>query len=208
MPKGKVPNTFEDFYPLTDTDALVVTGGESWADSKSDHRDYMRNKYVVRLPYQVRGNAVHLGEITECVASGTHVRLGNYAGSKLCYSDDYKIYHGSELFLRKGEQPFLHDSGLYYTFESEIWKDDVVFIPKFGKFTEVCHPTIYNDWVYFECLLGSAPDGWQVWRQHMTTNRRERVLLHGANPYCFEGYLYFSWWTSFSNLLNTKRIKL
>ena len=208
MPVGEVPITFEDFYPLSDTTALVVTGGEWWADASSKRRDYMHNKFVVKLSYTLNYNTVQLGQVEECVVSGTHLRLGNYFESKLCYSDNYKIYYGDGEFLGEGEQPFLHETGLYYTLDSKIWKDGNLLIPLFNMFTEVCHPTISGNWIYFECLLGHAPGGWQVWKQHIKTQQRIPVMAHGANPYVFEDYLYFSYWDKSCMLLKTNRTKL
>ncbi len=208
MPIGAVPITFEDFYPLSSSTALVVTGGELWADTGFKRRDYMHNKFVVKLSYTLNHNTIQLGQVEECIVSGTHLRLGNYFESKLCYSDSYRIYHGENSFLRDGEQPFLHESGLYYTFEGEIWRDARVFAPRFDDFSEVCHPTISGEWVYFECLSGSAPEGWQVWREHLTTKYRMPVILHGANPYWYEGHLYFSAWDDAMRLLKTHRIKV
>ena len=101
----------------------------------------------------------------------------------------------------------MHGSDLYYTFESEVWKNGERFITLFDEFTEVCHPTIYEGTIFFECLRGKAPEGWEGWSADLKTLTKKFVCI-GANPYAFNGHLYFSWWDETNVILRTKRKKL
>ena len=202
-----IPLVFEDFYPVNRSIALVVSGGRNW-NKKTEFRDYMNNKFAAVVFYRTHEDDVHLSPVSKIAVEGTHIRLGNYPveGGSLCYSDAGKIFLGND-YLRDGEQPFMNGSDLYYTFESEIWKNEKKFISLFDEFTEVCHPTIYEGTIFFECLRGKAPEGWEVWSADLKTLTKKFVCI-GANPYAFDGYLYFSWWDETNVILRTKRKKL
>lgn len=223
-----IPKVFEDFCPLSPTEALLVTGGDRYADPGTAERDYMHHRLILRVRYAVIDGVVQIEEVRHVVHRGTHLRLGNVCcgdfADYLWFSDQLAVYcaelsnlRGSALEPRlvcSGEQPFCghfwnapYKDTLLYSHKSTIWKHTpdgpVQFLELFEGFTEVCHPTFAGPWVYFEALRGKAPEGWQVWRKHAADDRLEQVLVGGANPYVYDCRLFYSRWNKTTALFET-----
>ena len=140
-------------------------------------------------------------ESSRLVRAGTHLRLGNVHHGHIVLSDDGRL-SGTRARAVEGhvEQPYATDEGLFYTHESEIWRDRVKLIGRFDGYDEVCHPTVDGRWLYFEAkrvdpqFPGSAKD-WQVLRYHLDSAEIELILVHGANPYVHDGRLFHSRWS-------------
>lgn len=195
-------NVFEDVCPLSEDTALVVTGV-----------DYMHHTELREVRYHLEGEVVVI-ESSRLVREGTHLRLGNVHHGRIVVSDAGRI-DGARATPVDGyvEQPYSTDEGLFYTHHSEIWRDHAKLIARFDGYDEVCHPTIDGRWLYFEAkrvdpqFPGSAKD-WQVLRYHLDSREIELLLVHGANPYVWEGRLFHSRWSDAKRGFETAAIPI
>lgn len=172
--------TYEDFCPISDTEALIVTGAE-----------YTALTDLKKVGYELDEGRVKLTSIGETLVKGTHLRLGNLINGVPIYSDN-----GDMLFL-KGEQPYSCEIGFLYKKEGKIWLNEKVLIEKWGEYLAIGRPTYYNGLVYFEARKEgnsiTSPLFWEIWTFNPET-KEKRFVRMGANPYCYEGKLFYQKW--------------
>ncbi len=178
--------TFEDFVPLSETEALITSGKRITALTE-----------IERTEYSVHDGRVKLGRHLCTLASGVHLRLGHLYGRRLIYSDGLNVFGAPA--PTGAHQPFLHDGALYYTADwplVRIYKDDQPYLGHFGDMIQVGNPHWAGDTMYFECRddpSDVAVSAWQVWRQK--EGEAPEFVVRGANPAVFNGILFYGHWT-------------
>lgn len=181
---------YEDFYPYSDTEALICCG------------DSYQNLSEIRKVYYelMEDGNIHL-VLGDVVKNGSHLRLGNYYNGELYYSEGYKF---------ESIQPYMTDMGLLCQTKGKILLDDNVIIthdnPQYPEYV-VGRPT-YSDGdgcVYYESrgnIKQHKLHMWEVWRYSIETKKREKLLTNAANPYVYKGRLFYS--TAVNGAFKTK----
>lgn len=171
---------FEDFYPIDDSNALVVAGN-----------NYNELSQLWNINYRMKDGVVFIEE-QRCTMTGKHLRLGNIFQNKLVYSDEWKIYQDGE-FIREGMQPYCFEKGIVYHKNAMIYLNDEKIVEPPVDHIEFGRPTIYGNFIYYESRKDEAPSGWEIHRYDMNTNTSEFVRK-GANPFCYNDVLFYSYW--------------
>lgn len=172
---------YEDFYPYSDTEALICCG-----DS------YQKLSQIRKVYYELMPNGSIDFTLGEVIKSGGHLRLGNYYNDKLYYTDGYD---------KSGiVQNYMTDIGLFYQQDSKIYLDDDILLthtdtshPKY----QIGRPSYQDDWVYFESRGHKKyfdTGIWEVWRYNVKSKQRQKLLDNAANPYVYKDKLFFSTW--------------
>lgn len=180
------PRIFEDFVPISDSEALVSTG-----------RNLTRLNRIQRARYEVRDGRVTLLEVFHSLARGLRVRLGGWFGDRLVYSDTRGI-KGYRRLGPTAHQPFVHEGAVYYTDgwpHVEIYRNGKVFLGHFGDMIQVANPCFTPDGVmYFECRSDphpERPDLWEIWKLN---GKGPEYVTMGANPAWHDGRLFYGEW--------------
>lgn len=204
-----MPRLFEDFVPLSDTQALVTTGPTLTALDQIEVVDYTVDAhgqvYIEELPPQ-----------WACVARGKHIRLGGCTGVPetygwrfpctespfgLYYSDTERGTVGVKLdwpISLTAHQPFWYKGALYYTDNwprVEIYCDGRLYQRHFGDFTQVGNPCWGAGMMFFEARVSldpQRPDLWEIWFTGKAMDP-EKICV-GANPAYWDGWLYWGEW--------------
>lgn len=175
---------FEDFYPISDIEAYIVEGVE-----------YNELSTISKVKYVISDGKVDI--VTKSVMDTQPlVRLGNIYEDRLYYCTERKIYAADE-YIRNGHQPFMTVFGLLYQKDTSIFLDDECLIDKEnGTFTSIGRPSMEDEWVYYEAREGDwiDPSCWCVWRYHIETGVKEKLKSNAANPYVYDGKLFYSHW--------------
>jgi hypothetical protein len=177
----------EDFYPISESEALITVGST-----------YTRLNEIRKVKYKVEGHKVILLEST-LYLQGIHMRLGNIFEGKLFYSDNNRLYYfdkGIGSLELQGEQPYATNLGLFYTHNRSVYLNDNVIISLWEDFDEIGNVCVDSDWIYFETRRkkNPAPQGWEIWKFNINTKEKQQVVKHGANPDIYSGKLYYSIW--------------
>lgn len=181
---------FEDFCPLDDETALIVCG-----------KTYTELTKIVRVNYQIKKNKVFLSSPT-ILLTGKYLRLGNIFNDQLTFSDDYSIYKANmndlsnRIFVCMGIQPYTLESDIVYQKYYCIYLNNKKIITPLDDYIVIGRPTIHQDWIYYEARRKPAPQGWEIWRYNLKSRKKEMVLQSGANPYVYNGKLFYSSWVS------------
>ena len=164
---------YEDFCPINDKEALIVTGPS-----------YTNLNQIVKTDYNLN--------LIETIKTGTYLRLGNIYNDKIFYSDNYTVYEDVK-FLIEGIQPYMTEYGILYQHHGVIFlKDEIVIKPETGYFT-VGRPTFYDDIIYYETRKSEAPQGWEVWKYDFDSNKTEYVC-DGCNAFRYNDTIYYQKW--------------
>lgn len=183
---------FEDFVPISDTEALITTG---WRIDALDQ--------VERAPYIVdHDGRLAVGASVEIVATGGYVRLGGLNGEPYWSDRARGIVHGDRVvdLPQGGHQPFVHDGSVYYTNDEprqRIYRDGELFLGHFGSMIQVANPCLTPDGtMYFEARETTHPERpsmWQIWS--LAPGAAEpRFHFYGANPAWWDDHLFYGVW--------------
>jgi len=177
---------FKDFYPLSESEALISIGN-----------NYNYLTHIKHVKYRLEGNRVKIHFWSgKTVVRGLYLRLGNIFDDKLFYSDEQNILQKSAskkiLLKEKGVQPYRFKGGLLYEYNGSIYLNEEEIIRPWADFSLVSSPSYTNGWVYFETRSGPAPCYWQVWRYNLKTKKKHLMLDHGASPCIYSGKLFYS----------------
>lgn len=165
---------YEDFYPISDSVALLVCG-----------EYYTCMNEIRQVNYTLEsGGSIKFTEGT-VIKNGKNLRLGNYYNGELIFSEGYEPV---------GIQPYKFDKGLLYQTRGKIYLNDEVLFTVWDNYEVLGRPTYANGWVYFETRKSPAPFGWEVWKYNIETKEKVKLLDHGANPYVYEDKLFYSSW--------------
>ena len=173
---------YEDFYPYSDTEALICCGNsyQSLSEIRKVYYELMEDGDI----YSVLGNVVK---------SGSHLRLGNYYNGELYYSEGHKF---------EKIQPYMTDMGLLYQQDGKIYLDDDILLthpntshPKY----QIGKPSYQDEWVYFHSRGHKKHFNtgiWEVWRYNVKSKQRQKLLDNAANPYVYKDKLFFNTWVN------------
>lgn len=192
---------YEDFYPVTNTKAYLVTGSA-----------LNRLTAIKKAKYKIEDKKIVIIDTYDTQHKGGYLRLGNIFNGVIAYSDGYPgIIYINDIPIREGMQPFIFDEGIVYQNKGRIYLNDKLLIEPWGEYQVVCRPTFSDGWVYFETRKKVSTSGqvaayWEVWRFNMESKEKQRLLKYGANPYVFKGKLFYSKW--FSGMFHTHVEKL
>lgn len=190
---------FEDFVPISETEALITTGAAL---------DTLDRVEIVRYQLDDEGY-VRMGGSRAVLAKGPGVRLGGFFDGQLIYStrNDGVIREGVQVerwdgwvIPKSAHQPFVHEGSLYYTDEwpyVKIHQDGKLFLDHFGPMVQVSNPCWVGDVMYFECrdtVAPNRPDAWQIWSKDRSCSCPPRFVAQGANPAQFGGRLFWGEW--------------
>ena len=193
---------FEDFYPVSKEEAYFVGGPQ-----------------FVKLIRLCKANwsetpegVVHVSNV-EIVKRGTYLRLGNFYNGELIYSEKGIGVVGSDITSKTAHQPFKTDHGLYYTDDSpnaRIYKDGELFLDHWDGYKEIGNPFIDGDLMYFEGREDHkpAPKGWEIWTFNLRTGEKKKILQQAANPYVFEGKMYYTDFSQWRKRVLTRSYKV
>jgi hypothetical protein len=177
---------FEDFFPVSDSIALVTTG------KKLDALDRIET-----VGYSVRGSKVEIGERLAVLTHGTGLRLGGLFNGRLVYSEIGKGIVGEPNNApASAHQPFVKDGSVYYTDgwpQVRIYRNGEVFLDHFNDMEQVGNPCWVGDSMYFEARADDdprRPDLWEIWRYDGNLD----FVCMGANPSYWNGRLFVGEW--------------
>lgn len=177
---------FEDFVPISGTEALVTTG-----------RTLNRLDRIEIASYRVVGDRVSI-RLLEPVAAAPNVRLGGQFEGRLVYSRAGGI-EGWACESKTAHQPYLYENALYYTDDwpnVRIYRDGEVFVDHFDGMIQVANPCWAGGCLYFEARADAdptRPDLWEIWRFHVE-HQEIQYVSRGANPSAWGDQLFIGEW--------------
>jgi len=183
------PCFFEDFCPIDNTRALIVTGPY-----------YTDLNEIREVTYQKKDGHVIINDAT-LVKTGEKLRLGNYWCGELLFSSK-KIVYTPDGETYPGNQPFISKIGLVCQ-TGELEKTEIrlngntLFDAKSLGKSEIGRPTVYGNMIYYEAREGvweNDPRCWDTYCFDVETKKHELVLKEAANPFVYNGTLFYSSW--------------
>lgn len=190
---------YEDFHPLDDHVGLVARG-----------KSYIALNEVVLISYKLEDGTVKFGEGGVCIFAGEPVvRLGNIFRRITTLSANSVIYM-NRTPIGPGHQPFLFEYGLLCQRDLTIYLNGEPFIKRWPGLESIGRPSGYDDTVLFECRTDIKPPqaGWEIWKYNIQTKVKKKILDRGANPYYYDGKLFYSFWVDGAFLNKYKEVEL